>query len=135
MGTFYEDDDTQVTLHAAERYPTHKDALRAMTIAGLRIIQNSRQLDNRAMRTDVFKFLLSPRALSYWKEQGWLESRGRTETVRLTESGLSNCSGSMHNEVAANTSEALITEWELRLLEGDSVATQEATFELPLSRT
>ena len=134
MGTFYQDEAVQITLYSAEQYPAQKKELRAMTIAGLRVIQNSRQLDNRAMKTDVFRFLLSPKALSYWKQQGWLEPKGRTGFVSLTESGLTYCSGSMHNDAATNTCEALICEWEQRLIEGDAVATQDAIFDLPLSK-
>jgi len=106
-----------------------------MTVAGLRIAQNSRQLDSRAMRADVIRFLLSPRALSYWKSKGWLEPAGRTQFVNLTENGLSVCSGSMHGDVATNTEEQLINEWENRMLSGDTVATESKVFTLPLSST
>lgn len=133
MGTFYPDSQSRITLHASEKYPSDKDELRAMTLAGLRIIQNSRQLDNRAMRVDVFKFLLSLKALSYWKQKGWLTPRGRTNIVRLSESGLANCSASLHDNAATNTQETLIIQWERRMLEGDSIADQERIFELPLS--
>lgn len=135
MGTFYQNDALQIELHAAEHYPTEKEALRAMTVAGFRIIQNSRQLDKRAMRTDVFRFLLSPRALSYWKDQGWLEPKGRTEFVRLTDEGLSICSDSLHEEAATNTREAAIIQWETQMISGGSITSQAKVFSLPLSRT
>ncbi|QNH05159.1 hypothetical protein HNQ27_21195 [Pseudomonas sp. B11D7D] len=134
MGTFYSDETLEIKLHSTEKYPTDKNALRAMTIAGLRIIQNSRQLDKREMRTDVFRFLLSPRALSYWKENSWLEPKGSTEFVRLTESGLSVCSGSLHNEAVTNTNEVFINQWEVTMLSGGATAPMEKTFTLPLSR-
>ncbi|UTW04143.1 hypothetical protein KDX31_03760 [Amphritea atlantica] len=135
MGTFYEEEALQVELHAAEQYPTEKEALRAMTVAGFRIIQNSRQLDKRAMRTDVFRFLLSPRALSYWKEKGLLEPRGRTEVVRLTDEGLSVCSGSLHEEVVTSTRESAITQWETLMISGGALTSKSKVFSLPLSRT
>jgi hypothetical protein len=135
MDNFYQEDVKAITLHAAERYPTQKDELRAMTIAGFRIAQNSRQLDQREMRTDVLRFLQSPDAISWWKKKGWLEPKGRTNYVKLTSTGLATCSGSLHQETATNTQESLINSWEKSMLQGGPEASQSKSFTLPITKT
>ncbi|ALO34561.1 hypothetical protein CMT41_07405 [Colwellia sp. MT41] len=54
--------------------------------------------------------------------------------VSLTDSGLSICSESLHNNAATNTYENLINQWKNRILVGGSCMLSDSTFDLPLSR-
>jgi len=135
MSNLYPNNLQELDLYSIDKYPTKKDELRAMTIAGFRVIQNSRQLDKRKMQTNVMRFLLSPKAISYWKSQGWLTPKGRTEIVSLTNEGLSVCSESLHDNAATNTTEYLITRWENIMLTGGTERLLRETFSLPFTQT
>jgi hypothetical protein len=137
MPEYYDQNLTEITLHAAPHYPDNPEQLRGMTIAGLRIIQNSRVLGPIEMRSDVFRFLLSPKALSYWKSNEWIEPKGRSEFIRLTsgiKGGLSVCSKSLSGNAATNTSEQIVNLWIQRMLTGDFLASETKVFQLPLIR-
>jgi hypothetical protein len=135
VSNLYPNSQQELDLYSVDKYPAKKDELRAMTIAGFRVIQNSRQLDKREMQTNVMRFLLSPKAISYWKSQGWLTPKGRTEFVSLTDEGLSVCSESLHDNAATNTSEPLIASWESIMLTGGTEHLSRKTFSQPFTRT
>lgn len=73
---------------------------RARTIAAFHVAQgNSDQLADAEMRRDVLNRLMSPSAVQYWKDKGWLElvrTIGRLQILRLTPEGLSTCRNSLN---------------------------------------
>lgn len=135
MPPIYDPALEEIMLHAAPQYPTDPEQLRGMTIAGFRVMQNAADLNVIEMRSDAFRFLLTPTTLSYWKRKNWLEPQGRAEYVRLTTSGLTVCSNSLINRAATNTTEATVQQWTTRMLNGDTLATETRIFQLPLTRS
>lgn len=72
---------------------------RGRTIAALRLAQGDvTVLTNAEMRRDVLSTLMSPSAVSYWLNKGWIvKSRkvGTIQMVRLTAEGEKTCSNSL----------------------------------------
>ena len=84
---------------------------RARTIAAFEIcLPNSTLTKGTSMRRDILRSLASPRAISYWLEQGWLEKAGKVgkvELLALTSKGLVTC----RNAIAGGSE--VPTSWEL----------------------
>ena len=98
---------------------------RGRTIASFHIAQNSNHLTAAEMRRDVLTFLMSPTAVGYWLRKRWIEKCGkigRTEILRLTADGIRMCRDSLSGNAAVNTSQQIVSNWILRMQQGDSVA-------------
>ena len=72
---------------------------RARTIASIQICIGHQALaKDISMRRDVLIKLMSPRAVSYWLEKGWLQKVrkvGKVELLALTAKGLVTCKNSL----------------------------------------
>ena len=98
---------------------------RGRTIASFHIAQGSNHLTVAEMRRDVLTFLMSPTAVGYWLRKRWIEKCGkigRTEILRLTADGIRVCRDSLSGRAAVNTSQPIVSNWILRMQQGDSIA-------------
>ncbi|WPC04099.1 hypothetical protein SBP02_15140 [Pseudomonas benzenivorans] len=85
---------------------------RARTIAAFELcLPNSTLVKGKPMRRDILRSLASPRAISYWLEQGWLEKcgkAGKVELLALTSKGLVTCQNAIAGGSEVPTSRELV---------------------------
>lgn len=85
---------------------------RARTIASFQICCAPQELAKDVpMRRDVLRNLMSPRAVSYWLELGWLKKIGKVgkvELLVLSSKGLVTCKNSLAGGSEVPTTKALV---------------------------
>ena len=81
------------------------------------------------MRRDILKRLMSPSAVSYWIDQGWLEKapldkksgEQKVQLLRLTSKGIVTCRNSVSGRGNVPPTLALVDSWRAKMkLGGDS---------------
>ena len=137
MANLYETDSDHITFHAKENYSGLARAhVRAMTISGFRVAQNTDKISLAPMRRDVLTFLLSPRAVSHWIARDWLTVVGKNDEgkslVRLTRAGLGECDSSLLGYGAWETDQMMISEWVKRMLHGRRITNRTKKFDFRL---
>lgn len=104
---------------------------RARTIAAFHMAQGDVDVLSKGteMRRDILKRLMSPSAVSYWIDQGWLEKapledkadEQKAQLLRLTSKGIVTCRNSVSGGGNVPTTLALVASWRAKMkLGGDS---------------